>query len=723
MIVVKEIDVSTKTCPQLAPVFAERARIVLCAPHRFVVPLLCFTTVDQPWNQLDVLCEEHRADGRPMTRRFRFLLLVFFGLMGLRVLIGERPFDYVGPRALLDALFALGLTLIVFITAIGWGQLIVRRLGQPPFSPIEQIVFSAALGLGVLGYGILALGLVGWLRPWAILLWLGISVLAARRTWLNLLCHPPAVWSLVKQGWQKADNWLRVLAVIGCVTFVIVLLQALTPLWDYDGQMYHLQAPRLFLQVSRIELLPDNWQANGPATPDLLNLFGLVFGSETFAKLLHLTYGVLVALATFAFAQRWRSRPVGGFAVAVLLTMPMLPVLASWAYTDLTWTLYEFLTLWAVVTWSRTRDDRWLVVAGCLGGLALGSKYQAIGQVAILGAWIVWQTRRIHRGLRPLIIYAGLATMIAAPWYVKNFVLSGNPIYPLVFGGPGWDCDRLAQLMSFLYGFGTGRAPIDFILLPLNLYVHRAAFTALLGGLEWPGVLFLCALAYPIGWRKRPLRDVAVVTGLRFGVWAIGSQQLRFLVPVYPALSVLTADVIVTWSDRAQGSAWRWILANSIVGSLMLVSLILLIGYSIAYQPLGTLVGFESKEVFLRQRGTTYAAVQFVMQHLAPSDRVLLMWDGRGYYCDERCIPDTEQSKWTQIVGEQPTIEAVSKALSTQGVTHLLFSVGDADFMSQHDLSGRQRRSAEFFLNEYRAACTRLLYLDDRAALYETTCH
>ena len=51
--------------------------------------------------------------------------------------------------------------------------------------------------------------------------------------------------------------------------------------------MYHLQAPRLFLEAGRLTPLPEIWQANGPLTIELLYGAALGLQSEPTARLLH----------------------------------------------------------------------------------------------------------------------------------------------------------------------------------------------------------------------------------------------------------------------------------------------------------------------------------------------------------------------------------------------------------------------------------------------------
>jgi 4-amino-4-deoxy-L-arabinose transferase-like glycosyltransferase len=196
--------------------------------------------------------------------------------------------------------------------------------------------------------------------------------------------------------------------------------------------MYHLQGPRLFLEAGRIILLPENWQSNGPFTVEMLYLLGLAFGSDVFSQLIHLVYTICLLLATFSFARRFMGVREAWIAFAILLGIPLIPYLAALPNVDLSWALYEFLAMYALFIWKEIRGKSWLILAGLIIGWALGSKYFALGWAGILGLWVLWESRK--DGLKRItltgLLFGIPGLIVGAPWYIKNMVLSGNPLYP-----------------------------------------------------------------------------------------------------------------------------------------------------------------------------------------------------------------------------------------------------------------------------------------------------
>ena len=654
------------------------------------------------------------------------VLIVALGLalIATRWLMPERPSTYTGPRALVDTLFALGLLALILLLSGCLGGSVLRHLRLRDLTRLEQAIFAVPVGLGILAYGVLALGLVGLLRPGPILVWL-----AAVAVWTSVACRCP-VGNLsglspgVEGAPRESKGFEKWLLIVGGLIAASCVLQALAPPWTYDALMYHLQGPRLFLQAGRLTPLPDVWQANGPSTIEMLFTIGLAFGSDSFAGLVHLAYGALFVLGTYALGRRLLGRRSAGVATAFILGGGGLAFWAGMPYVDIGWALYQFLAFYALLVWSKTRERCWLVMAGLLMGWALGSKYLALEGVLISGLWLLWQDRkvRLRNVLTDGALFAATALAVAAPWYIKNWLWSGNPVYPFLVGGPGWDAERLGALMLYLNSFGAGRGVGQLLLLPWNVYAKSAKFSTFVIH-ENPGFLLPLALLYPFLRRDRELDSIAGWAGLSLVAWALGSQQTRFMLPIYPALSVLSAFVLTGLVSRIRSvrKAREW-LPRVFIAVPTLAVLYTQVLVLLSVRPLAVVIGLESKDSFLRRGLADYAALQVVVQTLSPEDRVLMMWDGQGYYCDARCIPDTDQSAWTRLASSMPDPRLLASELRAQGITHLLFSRADVEFLLDHDPDGKHRQALDYFLHSFLPTCAHEIYSDQYMLLTNIQC-
>jgi hypothetical protein len=165
-------------------------------------------------------------------------------------------------QALLDTFFALGLLLIVWLLAVSLGCKVQGWLRLERPDRLEKILFALPLGLGILAYGILALGLLGLLYPPVVLLWLILAGTVAWKELHELLSGLPEWVREAFQTLRRLEKWKKLVLAASGLIFFLALLQALSPPWDYDGLMYHLEGPRLFLEHHRIFPSSARWWIN-----------------------------------------------------------------------------------------------------------------------------------------------------------------------------------------------------------------------------------------------------------------------------------------------------------------------------------------------------------------------------------------------------------------------------------------------------------------------------
>lgn len=661
-------------------------------------------------------------------RHWTSILIIGFviTLWILRCIFPERPDHYTGLRAIFDAFFSFALLTIILLLAYSLGTKIQQWLVRnSDFVTSERNIFRVVIGLGVIAYGILLMGLLGVLSSLSILLWLILAAFWSWREWTQLPINLKAKLRRLRAAWNQLEFGPKALVIITLGIFILSLLQAMTPPWDYDGLMYHLQAPKLFLNAGKLLLLPDIWQANGPLTTEMLYMIGLVFGSTTFAKLLHLTYAVMLVIGTFSLTSRLINRTAGWLAVAILIGIPIFPIWGTLAIADMAWALHELLSLYAIIIWMERKQSRWLVLAGLMMGLGIGSKYLGLGMFGVLVIWILWESRhsRYRQMLQNVLIFIMTALIIGSLWYVKNLIWSGNPVYPFFFGGREWPSERISLLMEYLRSFGVGHTLQDYILIPWNLYTQHDKFGTFMQSIEFPSFLFPLALIFPFIRKKGRLGAVTLITGARFILWAIGSQQTRFLLPLFPALSLLSSAVMLRIGSALNRPLMTRTIYHGILGGMVVTTLIYQVIFLNSTSPIAVITGFESKDAFLRRAVYDYPSVQFAQRELPSYAHIMMLWDGQGYYCDSRCWPDAEQSRWTGLVQQEQDVMVIANQINLYGVTHILLDLVGMNFFLNQDPYGKHTIAAEFYLNQFRQACTEELYRDEYMILDEITCH
>lgn len=253
------------------------------------------------------------------------------------------------------------------------------------------------------------------------------------------------------QGEEKTppSNWL--LATIWSLRIYVglcsaaIILGAMLPPVDFDVREYHLQVPKEWNELGGITFLPHNVYGNMPLGAEIHSLTATQlmspgerpwwWGALT-GKLLMASYGPLTALALYAMGSRFFSPLAGLSAAAIYISSPWVVHVSVNGLNEAV--LGYFLLAAAYVLLISPLSVRSVIVAGFLAGAAASCKYTGVVFVvlplAILVAFLfsVYPQRNAVKGTCYAVAFLGIATLSCGLWYGKNWVLAGNPTYPLL---------------------------------------------------------------------------------------------------------------------------------------------------------------------------------------------------------------------------------------------------------------------------------------------------
>lgn len=313
--------------------------------------------------------------------------------------------------------------------------------------------------------------------------------------------------------------------------------------------------------------------------------------------------------------------------------------------------------------------------------------------------------------------------LASAPWYLKTWAFTGNPVYPFLFGGAGWDAWR-----AWWYaepGTGIGADLAELLLLPVTVTLGIRDVNYYDGRM---GPLFLAFLPLVL-WavvraRARPpaLGSSLAVAGVQVLAWTAGvvwSQALFQSRLLLPALSVLCP--VYGWAlaqlpppARPGGFHLRRVL-GAMVGLVLLWNGVEQGLELVARGPVGVLVGQEGREGYLlRNLGSHYAAMEAVGETTPPEARVIFFWEPRSYYNQRPCQPDAILDLWPRLVRRHSHPEAIAAALRSQGWTHILWHEAGVAFVRRAGRAGTE--GVWQVWDGMRACCLRPVWASDDGA-------
>lgn len=611
----------------------------------------------------------------------------------------------------------------VLLTAYGCGHFLLRRFGLG-LTRAELHTVALLIGLGVISLGIMSIGLLGWLSLAGILVWLIVTGVSGFREIVIAMAGPEDTTEKSNSG-EPRSRFEIVLQILILALIPLLLVSVVTPVWDYDALLYHMEIPRQFFREGRIFFDPETWRSAYPFLGEMTFLVGIAFDLNSLGKLINLTYAVLFFASAYVFSLRFVGRPVALTATAILIGAPAFLLWATWAAVDYAWATYEFWSLYAVFLWlsnGKPAQSRWLLLAGMMSGAAASIKYLSLPTMIIVGAIVVWKSfenteQPTRNAVRNLLTFGLPAVAIMGAWYLKNWLWTGNPVYPLLFGGPGWEPIENQVLNDYVQTFGVGKTWLDYILLPYHVYAYQAHFATI--PIESIHPALWLSVFVPLAARSNKiLKTCAIYVGIYFVIWATTSQVIRFLLPVSGFAAILAAAVIERLPPLL-----RNLLKFGLVAGFVVLSLLHQIGTIHRIGAWEYFTGRQSAADLLQKANTNIGAIQYIQTSIDAEDRVQFLWDGRGYYCDQRCIPDDEQSTAIRLSIGSPAARALAHHLRKVGITHLLLSPADARwFIDYHDPRGWHQDALTYFTDVFLPACGKSLFQSGGTELFEIIC-
>jgi hypothetical protein len=371
------------------------------------------------------------------------------------------------------------------------------------------------------------------------------------------------------------------------VVFVVGMGISHSPYTAYDALSYHLYFPARWLQAHRLAIIPtpfsDEYQ---PGNGELWFLWLMLpFHGDFLSRIGQVPFYVLGATTAYLLALRCGAgRAHAVYAPTFFLVTPAIVEQAVGADVDLIAAVMFAAAVYLGIVAAESNRRRDWAMWGVAVGLFLGTKYLALVYLPVLLVLSVLRGAR----LRALWGLPGIAAL-GAPWYVRNWLVAGSPVYPATLAVGGVTVGKGAYshramlesfmhtsdphllAVSFVHAFGAvfvvASAPLA--VLAIAMVVKRRAW--------WPAGAVITAVAAVAGLCWASVGDntdarfllpaVALfpaVVPLAFGSNSRVNRALR----VYLALAV--ASVIIGLDRQLQLDVpWfmaDWVAWNGIVG-------------------------------------------------------------------------------------------------------------------------------------------------------------
>jgi hypothetical protein len=548
---------------------------------------------------------------------------------------------WLGLRLVLDGGDRLGWREVPLRLSLGWATLVCAGLLAGSVGALTSVVIAAVLATGI--------ALAAWPPP--------ASRSGPSRSGPDDPEPAPGPGLPVAWWWGLA------------VLFLIGLIEAAAPEVRHDALAAHLPIAREFALRHAIADVRENAASYFQLNADVLYAMAmLIVPGTALPKLLHFCAGAAASLGVFDLGARLWGPQAGLTAAAVVAGTPLFWWLGGTAYTDLWVVLFAVGALRAVHLYGRRPVPTRAVAAGLLAGAAVGTKIPGAAVIlpllAVLLLWIVRNARGRERWLSAACLAAGLA-VTGAYWYVRAWVLVGNPVHPLLRGA--FDSQARPPLAPQQYGMGSSVG--DLLALPWRVTWHPDRFVEVGPiGIVYLLLLPVALLAITRGRVPRWLAGVFAAAGL---IWFGTAQYLRFFVPVLPVAALLGAGGICALRGRVR-TAWAVLTVVGLAAAA--ASWTDLGGWRDA---LNVALRRMSRSDYLATYAPGYQVAAYAARALPADARIVGAGEEFGFHYERFFVPISWRGRrYDPPLGQDlrslPSGAGAAAMLSARGFTHLV---------------------------------------------------
>lgn len=592
-----------------------------------------------------------------MNTRNAILLLVSVSIVSLIVLFLLLSVTNVFPPTMESIPVDGGWLGIFFILANGF--FLSCLLCQNKLGVAERLLLSIGLGFGLTFTVMIVLGVLWEFSLLTVLLtqavlFITLSATAVLRGFRIKL----DTFSLNKQIDFKITRLniliVPLIVIIGALIVLGLYKTLALPATEWDSLGYGVYYAKIIFQQGKIPLIAGpsiglEMSASYPPGVQLtaVSLYALAGSANDFYyRILSPIFSLATVLVTYKFARLLsKNRTFSIFAVAALCAVPYfweLFILETYLMALTFMITMSAFSFFKAHHASPSDTQKYELIGMLFCGFAALTSYIGLVSFGIFALYALQKKLSPKRFIELTVL--GLA--IVLPWYTRNFVLLGNPLYP--FLGIGKYLDPLLRSSTQLHFQ-------HYTLLPL----HQLATT-----LSQLGVcLTIIAILYlTFSKRKNLFYAMAVyVLFLCLTIMAFHVAFPRYLIIASPILAVVFSTVFTLKPRTPKLSQ----VTAVVLMVLIILSSVLMLPFTVKPQP----EPGEDKWSYLLRTFEEGDAWKWINEN-TPVDARIATFDIKYYYIERDVMPlDGNESA---PLYKMETIEESIEFLQARGITHIL---------------------------------------------------
>lgn len=340
--------------------------------------------------------------------------------------MGLKLTDFFQPLNLITLSYFFGL--FIFFDILG--TFLKKKVLRLESNPSTRIL-NWLLGFGIFIFLWFLLSLIITPDKYQLLISIGI-----------LLCITLPSYIKEKEGFKFLELlWLFKVPILIIIPFLpAIFVKASLPPYYWDEMAYHFIAPNALATLAPIKYTGGLYGD----VPRILDFFWQIiftlFHTYSVARLFHFTILATSMIYAYAILKKNFGLLTGFLFVFVFFGLPQDIVLTSTlGYVDVGAYSFLLIAVISAIDFLVNLDKAALFSIFIFWSMNLGTKYTGVSSfvsfLILFLAIIIWKRKILKKFIswKFIIFLVGLFLVFGGYWYVKNFVLFGNPIYPFIF--------------------------------------------------------------------------------------------------------------------------------------------------------------------------------------------------------------------------------------------------------------------------------------------------
>ena len=524
------------------------------------------------------------------------------------------------------------------------------------------------------------------------------------------------------------SNRVRIILIVLCL-FLLVLsvsIMAAVPPVSRDALTHHLAVPKLWIENGGIYAIPHLIFSYYPMNLDLLYVIPMLFGNDIIPKYIHFLFALATAWLIYSYLKQRTTRTLSLVGSLLFLSTPVIVKLSISVYVDLGLIFFSWASIFYLFEWARSpKSLKHLIFSAVFCGLGLGTKYNGMIVLFLLTLFVpIVYIRTVGRNYFKTksavgypILFFMIAMTVFSPWMIRNYRLTGNPIYPLYNDRMGSETDRpeisnMSMKPWLQRKLIYRESALETALIPIRIFFQGKDDNPRFFDGKLNPILFIFPLLLLVKRRESDailkLEQLLLASfSVLFLLYAsfMVDMRIRYIAPIIPPLVVLTVfgiRKILIWIDGI-GRKGIQVLSHWMFVGVVLCFFFMNATYVAAVfhsvNPIPNVFGETSREEYLIDKLLDYPAIQFANKIQYDHMNILALFLGKRLYYFDKPVEFGTQT-FAKMVADTTAEMTLASHLQKSGFTHCIIGVNHFETWVNRGFTVEQKNSISKWLRD-----------------------